>query len=443
MNVLVIALEFPPVNTTGNFRAARFVSNLPRFGINPVVLTLTEDAASKAFGRPIHNELLNAIPEGTAIHRYPIQAVAEKEGKLKSFLRIYFRITEGLGKKFWDSIQADLPAIIEKHDIKAVYVTCPPFGVGEVGYKISRQFKLPLIVDMRDAWAYWTTNPHNTYLHFLLKLRSERKWFTQASFVIAATPELGNVFKKAHPGVSPEKFITIFNGADKLHELGAIDWAPGQQQIRIGYVGNFYYSPKDRAMMFRKWHQKPVHKWLEYRPTKEDWLYRSPYFFFKTVNALKKNAPDLFSRIRIEFMGDKPSWLEEMVNEFDLADKVIFHGFVGKDKMKEIQSGLDALLTTSEKVVGDRHYCLPSKLFDYLKTSKPILAFVTPGDQEDFLRKAGTAILFNPDDAEKSAEKLVAVLNSKTRLEPDTNFLRQFDGQQLTGELARLLKQLS
>jgi glycosyltransferase involved in cell wall biosynthesis len=108
------------------------------------------------------------------------------------------------------------------------------------------------------------------------------------------------------------------------------------------------------------------------------------YFLFKTLSCLFKNHPSLKEVIRIEFIGKKLSWLDQMIEKFELSDNVYLHGFVDRKKALALQQNFDIFLATSEKKIGGEHYCLPSKIFDYIGQNKPVLAFVTEGIQKEF-----------------------------------------------------------
>ncbi len=57
--VLFLAMEFAPVNTTGNYRSLKFVKYLNQFGIDPIVITLKQDEAADFFKAKIDYDLLN------------------------------------------------------------------------------------------------------------------------------------------------------------------------------------------------------------------------------------------------------------------------------------------------------------------------------------------------------------------------------------------------
>ena len=321
-----------------------------------------------------------------------------------------------------------------------MYTSLPPFSSGLLAVEVSKKFNLPLIVDMRDLWAMFGSSPLPTYVHYKLMINEERKIFEHATAILGVTPQLIDTIKKTHPSVDPKKFHLIPNGFDRqLGEPEAFRFDPNKEKIVIGYVGAFYFVPEQRENVFKPWWKKRMHHMLEYNPAKQDWLYRSPYFFFKTMHALFQKYPQLKSKVQIEFVGKKPSWLDGMLNEFDLAGICVMHGFVDHKRSLELQKGFDLFLATSEKVIDGEHYCMPSKVFDYIGQKKPILGFVTEGIQKEFLENSGLAVICDPDDAPDSAEKLHKLFTEGKTFIPNHDYLGQFNRFELAKKLAGVI----
>jgi glycosyltransferase involved in cell wall biosynthesis len=180
---------------------------------------------------------------------------------------------------------------------------------------------------------------------------------------------------------------------------------------------------------------------LEYVPVKQDWLYRSPYFFFKSVRSLLIKYPRFKNNISIEFIGKSPFWLNDMIKEFKLEENFVAHGFVPYQASLKLQENVDLMLATSEKQAGGEHYCLPSKIFDYVIQRKPILGFVTEGIQKEFLEKSGLALICNPDDTDGTVEKLYRLLTRGGLFKPDATYINQFKRSELTNQFEKILQE--
>ena len=204
----------------------------------------------------------------------------------------------------------------------------------------------------------------------------------------------------------------------------------------IGYVGNFYYSPEARSAMMTPWWQKRPNRMIQYSPRKEDWLYRSPYFFFRALALLLHKRPSLRDRIVVRFAGAKPDWLDDQVTEFGLGDIVEFHGFLGKENVLNFQRQCDALLATSSRVIGGNDYSIAGKTYEYFSMRKPIIGFVAPGAQKEMLEKSGMAVICNPVDAQTSAQELGNLIDGRMQLSPQKEFLDSLHRRVLTKCLA-------
>ena len=142
-----------------------------------------------------------------------------------------------------------------------------------------------------------------------------------ATAVITTSQQTLDDLKKYHPEIPAQKFFCILNGYDgTLAAWQAID--PSKETFIIGYVGNFYYTPHSRKQMFTPWWEKRGHRMLQYIPHKQDWLYRSPYFFFKALQELKKQHPLTGKNLQVKFAGKKPSWLIDMIADLGLGEQV-------------------------------------------------------------------------------------------------------------------------
>jgi glycosyltransferase involved in cell wall biosynthesis len=130
-----------------------------------------------------------------------------------------------------------------------------------------------------------------------------------------------------------------------------------------------------------------------------------------------------------------------MVEEFELVDIVNFHGFVTNKKSIELQKRFDYFLATSEKVIDNPHYCLPSKIFDYVGANKPILGFVTEGIQKEFIKNTNLGKVFNVEDIEQSAIELYSYLNKIHKIEPNIEYLKQFHRKVIAENIAKTILQ--
>ncbi|MEI2750067.1 MAG: glycosyltransferase [Ferruginibacter sp.] len=268
-------------------RSLKFVKYLPEFNINPIVITVEENDYPEILGSyHLDPALKNEIPAGIAIERVHCRAVTKSKSKLLSWFRIYFSVTENFKKTWRKPLEQRLPEIIRKYQPAAIYVTIPPFAMVPLWLKLLRQSKIPLIIDFRDAWSQWALAPNGSYFHYQVKLSQEAAVLQKATVAVTTTKQTRNDLLRIHKTVSSEKVVVIPNGYDGELAIKPALSVSDKKTIRIGYVGSFYYSPEARNDIFKPWWKKMPHRMLNYVPRKEDWLYRSPYFFLKAIRYM-------------------------------------------------------------------------------------------------------------------------------------------------------------
>lgn len=267
----------------------------------------------------------------------------------------------------------------------------------------------------------------------------ENRALKTASKIITTSEVTRSDLLKLHRNLNPKKLLVIPNGFDATYQKANIVFSPNNK-INIGYIGSFYYDPDSRQNILKSRKEKSGIKKLQYVPRQEDWLYRSPYFFLKTINTILSENPSLKSQIQINFAGQKPSWLEEMVASFNLESNVNYLGLISKSESIKFLKRNDFLLITSSKIKNGKDYSIAGKTFDYLQSQKPILAFVTNSAQRDLLIKTGAAIILNPDNNQEAVKKLTEIFSKGVTLSPNVEYISTFERKMQVKNLGQELK---
>jgi len=195
--------------------------------------------------------------------------------------------------------------------------------------------------------------------------------------------------------------------------------------------------------MMQPWWRKRLNRMIQYAPRQEDWLYRSPYFFFQAVAHLLERQPACRERLRIRFAGQKPDWMDAQVKQFKLEGLVEFVGILEHREALKFQSECDALLVTSSKVIGGQDYSIAGKTFEYFSMKKPIIGFVAEGAQKDLLAASGMALICDPDAPDTAAEQLGDLVAGRFEPKPNVNFLNQLHRRELTRQLAEVIQSVA
>lgn len=419
--------EFPPLNVAGIYRQVRFANALATAGYNVNVLTIELNEEYLAYQKKIDYSLLDLVNPKINIIRVPIGKISPNKNSFGSFYSSWRnpagdRFNNLLSPKTKESIHA----MIESLSIDLLFVSAPPFSLTILATELSKKFKLPLIIDMRDAWLGWTMVPFPSYDYFLRRKKLERKVLKQATFITSVTNELIERYKNDHPQIDTDKYQLVFNSPNKKLELKdviEIDRLDEKKIINIGYTGSFYYTPpisiKDKI--------KKPHRLFQYQRKLDDWTYRTPFYFFMILSRLFEKHPYLKEKVFFHFIGEPVHWLYDMINKFNLNDNVICHGYLKYDEALDKEKGFDYLLATSEKTSENGHYCLPSKIFNYLNSAKPILAFVTDGPQKDLIKNVNCGLIFNPDRVEASCKLLMKTFEKGLSLKVNKKEFEKYD----------------
>jgi glycosyltransferase involved in cell wall biosynthesis len=437
----MLAFEFPPLSAVGAQRSLKLAKYLPERGVKPLVVTTDGPSAAAWFGRALDDQSIEELPADVVIHRVPCPRPRTPTGLGARRLRHFFSLGEDIGRRWEPHLTAVWNRLVAQSRPDAVYVSIPPFSIAPLAVRLARRSGLPLIVDFRDTWSQWCHSPHTTWLHYQLTLRRERTCLEQAWAVVGTTSQIIRDLQAAHPHVARDKFHVIHNGYDAALAVPSGPRGAGAEArpFVIGYVGSFYYSPQARASVMEPWWRLPPRHWMHYSPRREDWLYRSPFFFFRALKTMLDNRPELRSAVRVRFVGDRQEWLAQQVEHFGLQDVVEHLGRLPHRACLEFQRGCDALLATSAKVIGGYDSFIAGKTFEYVTSGRPIIAFVAEGEQRQFLQESGLALICDPDDTELSARSLEAMVAGRFFPTPNLAFLQRFHRRETSRRLADML----
>lgn len=437
IDVLMIVLQFAPVQSTGAYRSIEFAKRLPAHGIRPTVLTIDPMQASSIFNANINPSLSEGLPEEIEIRYLRDSRPLMNETPLAQLWRMLSTFDDTFERRFAAALHASLTELQEgKRRFAAVYASAPPFGASMLGMRAALSLKLPYLLDMRDAWAQWSPGPQITRLHYARKQRDEAQAFAAATRIVGVTPELTELFSASHPSLPRTRFHTITNGVEGAVSLPSeAVWADTSETMDIGYVGSFYWVPPKSPSL------KAPHRYLQYNPGTEDWSYRTPLPFFRAWAEIDRQAPDIGARLRFHHVGQTPDWLMPMASEYGLADRCICHGPMPRQEIAEFLEGMTGLLGTSMKRIGGFDYCLASKSFEYLASGKPTLAFVCPGAQRRFFEEVGGAMIFDPDDLQASVAQLREISGQTCRLAISKEALLAYDHDRIAEQMAALMRE--
>ena len=427
VRALLLAFEFPPLSTGGVHRALGLAEHLGAFGIDLAVVTVrSEDYAAWSSAR-LDPALASRVPSTVPVYRTP-----------SGFPDWYWRLSQSrLGfrslqyayrgdpvSSFWSE---PVRRAVAEHRPDVLLATMPPFGVAVIARQIATQYRLPWVADWRDPWTYWCAAPFPTYAHYLYARRAEGAVLREANVSVATSHVTRQDWIRFFPGVDPSRLVTIYNGYDDLDHIEAAE------SKSIVYAGSWYYDPQSRATMLQPAWRRAPQRWLFYSPRREDWLYRSPYFFLRGLARYR-------GPISVEFAGAIPGWLPAMLRETGTEKMVHLRGPISHEDAMRLQKGAGALLLTSAKVVGGRDYSVAGKTFEYFGLRRPILGVLTDGAMRDLVAESGLGIIADPDDENAVVAAIDQIATGQASVSPRADVLARFTRREVARQMAESLR---
>lgn len=432
MHVLLLAYHYPPDPAVGAVRPARMVQALRDRGHQVTVITarlpgeMREERSSepgadvfavKAIPNPRHL-YLSAKRLATRLRSpaaSPLPGGQPQEPQSASDEADVPLWKRAIFSMLWlpDDQQGFIPAAIARarrvhrdRRFDLLLTTAPPFSTHLAGLAIRRLTGVKWVADFRDPW---TANPCKpaavrTRATDAMEVRMERRVLRRADLVVSASAGIHRFFEQS--GIVPaEKLLLIRNGIDSLQ--------PGRQGVqprgpfRILHMGTFYHGRDPRPFLTA----------------------------LSRVRAARGLGPD---DVEVTFVGRSRDFrgepISRMIDAAGLTDFVRFVDFVPREQAIALAAGADLLLLLAQ----DQPDQVPQKLYEYLGTRVPILAFAdADGESAAMLREVGDHVVIADNSVSDAAAALEAALQARDR-EPAGD-IRKLSAWTVDGQLAELI----
>lgn len=303
------------------------------------------------------------IKQSRNIHRIKIEKVQKKS--FLNYLRNYF------GFMFKSIYHVLFKLRKEKYDY--IIVTSPPLFVALGGYIISIFKRSKMILDIRDIWPDSAVAAgmlkKGGFLYYVSK-KIERFLYNK-SFAISCVskPMKEYILKESNN----DNIHVLYNGitpslVDKDKDL-QFKFRKEKGKISVGYAGNIGIA-QNLDIVLSAARILPADK-----------------FEFIIIG-------DGIERKRLELEA-----IEKKINN------IVFTGpLTKKDAMKKLEEMDVLFFSLIESSTFNK--TIPSKLFDYMLSNKPIITSIS-GEGRKILKSTGSALFFNPN----SPESLAGILN--------------------------------
>jgi glycosyltransferase involved in cell wall biosynthesis len=385
LRVLIVSYHFPPDSEVGGVRPHQIARYLPDFGIEPWVLTVEDrfaespNAGLAPVGVPEHRIIRTAIgptlydrvkslwrvarPGRRARAKEPAGAAEHESG-----------YTQSAGSK-WASYWLGFPdwkygwyrpALRAANDamsrvgFDAVVSTSPPRVAALIAESLSRRYRVPWVMDLRDPWWGWYLTATSQFdrqpVMDLLQRRLFRRCVSRASLVVHNTERLRQLTCRLIPGAA-SKTRCVPNGCAPESE---VQQGPSFSPLfRVGHYGQFM-GPRSPAVFLRG-----LREWLDSR---------------------RGDASD----VRVRLVGSGFGAIRAQLDDLGLQDAVELCASIPRQLVPSQMAGDYVLLL----VANAQPLQVPGKCWEYLAAGRRVIAIAEhDGATSDLLKPLSGCIV--------------------------------------------------
>ncbi len=418
-NLLIVSPNFAPSNTPDQHRVRISLPYLETFGWRPVVLAV--DPRFVEAGED--HLLLQTVPKNVPVYR--VKAFDQRQTRLL-----------GLGNLGLRALPFALRRgrqLIKEHSIDLIYFSTTAFAVMAAGRFWRQQSGVPFILDIQDPWfsTYQEGRPKSErppkywFAHFLDGIL-EPWTMRKVSGLTVVSKGYADVLRFRYPWLAEEACLTLPFGASERDTQVAASIRDANRSFHRddGFVYGVYVGRAGRDMEF------------------------SLSVLFDALGAGLKQAPDLFSKLRLHFIGTDYA-PANMARQWVLpiAARKGVEKFVVEQPARVGYFDALATLNAADFLIvpgSDDPQYTASKIYPYILARKPLLAvFHEASSVVSVLRdtEAGDIVTFNertkPEALSAELQGVWAKMLERLPFTPQTNWpaFQPFTAREMTRRL--------
>lgn len=398
MRVVLLSYYFPPDQAVGALRPAKVCAALRAAGHRVTVVAaripgMNDSLPGVIRVRPLPNPreawlALKSLFQGNGPDRVTGSADPSTAGGLVAVPRV----TKGkrwMNSLLWmpddrqgfvvPAVAAALSRIQDGADL--IYTTAPPFSTHLAGLVLKRLTGVRWAAEFRDPW---TDNPGKpAHVRSRWSDAAERvledRCVRSADHLISVSAGIARAIESKVRRATPRgagKALLVRNGIDTLAPP-APPAPPGPIEVlRIVHVGTFYQR-------------------------------RDPRPFLEALAKARPRLTARSTRLEVHFVGDCRWYdgisVEDIVKGHGLDDVVAFVDWVPHEQALALVRTAGLLLLLAQGQPAQ----VPNKLYEYLGTRRPILAFVDEeGESATILRQVGGHVLVTGESSDQTADAI-------------------------------------
>ncbi len=421
MKILYITYFYPPLGGPAALRNLKTVKYLSQCGAQIHLLTV-EDIEYAYFDESLcETDLSASITRTPSLDPMALlkrimkgkkqksQAIYRQSPEtLKLLIRRMYPIDEKIG--WLPYLLRAGRALLEKQAMDLIYVSCGPFSSAIGAYKLANEFSLPLVVDYRD---YWTLLSDYDLMGSRLKraysVAWEKRILARANLLVTATKGIAEDL--ATHFNTGQKSVLLYNGHDEADYQNLPLERPSGGEYSLCYFGNIYAR-------------------------------RTLKYLYQAILELEREL--LTPRnLKIRLFGNFNCEVYDEVQHSGIKEQIeILPQLSHRDALIQMQKA-DALILVINS--SSPKGTLTSKVFEYLRIGRPILAMVPRNGEAAALLKECAQELICPMESvsgiKNCLSELFSLRNAGTRISPELQHYER--GAQVKALYQRLEMMLS
>jgi hypothetical protein len=426
--VLVITYHWPPSGGVTVLRCLKLVKYLREFGWEPVVFTARD--ANYQFEDPSN---FKDVPEGLEVVRVPApeptNLFKRLTGRKQDTPLLSITATSADQRSRWDALGVwvrgnffipdaralwirpsvrHLSHYLKDHPVDAIFTDGPPHTNTVIGLRLAQRFNLPWLADFQDPW-------------------------TQVDYY--ADMRIGKRADRIHRALEQ----AVFRTASKI-SIASPTWARDLESIgaREVEVLPYGYDEADFAV---------------YKPSVDSAFFtlfhggllgtdRNPIGLWEALRLMLQESDDLRRRLRIRLAGSVDFEVRRQLSAAGLDPYTQYLGTLPRTAVIDELARANVLLLPVNRAANAAGR-IPGKLFELLRSGKPILSFSDlPGDVASFLAEHNAGITAAYEDAAGITRFLKTQLTSETPVRTAEDLL-PLSNRSLAGKVAGWLDDIT
>ena len=421
--ILIVTYYWPPAGGPGVQRWLKFVKYLPDFGIQPIVY-IPENPTYPIVDKNLFKEVSDKaiILKQKIFEPYQLASFFSKNKtkkissgiipnqKKQSFLDKTFLWIRGNlfipdARVFWVKPSVSyLEKYIQENNIDTVITSGPPHSLHLIGLELKQKLNIKWFADFRDPWTTIGYHKSLRLSNYAAKKHKalEHQVLNTADTIIVTS----KTTKKEFEAITSKPIAVITNGYDDENvEKQILD-----TKFSLAHIGSFLSE-------------------------------RNPSILWESLVELINEIPDFKSHLEIKLIGAVSQEVLETISQFELNSYLNNLGYVSHEEAIAHQRKSQVLLLI-EIDSKDTKSIIPGKLFEYMVSSRPIIA-IGPKDSDfaDIITTTSTGVFFKYSEKMRLKSVILDFYNQflQGKLQSNGIGLQRYSRRNLTKELAQLI----